>query len=485
MNGKDPFGGDDDDIDATVMRPPAFGRPSGPAPGPAAGPGVGTGAQASPHPTARGVQQGGGRTGSPPTAPSPAARVADIPLPAFGAIDEATLTALTSHGTNPLLAAAAPLLTLVARLRDLPTHRDVESLRERVIAELRRFETSGIQAGITTDQVRVGRYALCATVDDVVLNTPWGGQSGWAGRSMVSTIHKETWGGERFFELLEQMQAEPKRYLLELELLYACLSLGFEGRYRVQPRGYAELSRLRDGLYRVLRRERGDVERELSPQWRGVADRYRPLGAVIPVWVGAAVLAAGLMFAYMALAWSLSGRTDVVYQQLAALLPNRPVEIARLAPPPLPPAAPSESTLQRMSQTLADDVAAGRIEILEEDGGVMIRTRANVFLSASDTIEPAFIPVIDRVGAALKVETGPVQVIGHTDSQPIRTIRFPSNQELSEARATAVEKRLAQTLGGDERLTAEGRGAREPIATNDTADGRARNRRIDILLLSQ
>lgn len=129
---------------------------------------------------------------------------------------------------------------------------------------------------------------------------------------------------------------------------------------------------------------------------------------------------------------------------------------------------------------------AGKIAVLDEgDGGVLVRTRAEVFLSGSDAIEPTFAAVIDRAGQALAAENGPVQVIGHTDSQPIRTLRFPSNQELSEARAQAVMKRLTTTMGGAQRLTAEGRGAREPIATNDSADGRRQNRRIDILLSAQ
>lgn len=481
MNGKDPFG-DDDDIDATVMRPPAFQRPgSAPAPS-AAGP-----HSAAPNPAGAPIMPPiMPPVGPPPRPAAPPLPATDIPLPGFAAIDENTLAALTGHGTNPLLSAASPLLALVTRLRDLPIHRDVDSLRERVIAELRRFETAGIQAGVTTDQMRVGRYALCATVDDVVLNTPWGGQSAWAAKSMVTSIHREAWGGERFFDLLEQMQAEPKRHLLELELFYACLSLGFEGRYRVSPRGHSDLARLRDGLYRVLRRERGDVDRELSPQWRGVADRYRPLGAVAPLWVVGAVTAALLMFLYMALAYSLSGKTDGVYQKLAGLLPNKPVEIARLSA--LPPAPRVDvGAYQRIAQALADDVAAGRLAVLDEgDGGVMVRTRANVFLSGSDSIEPGFAPVIDRIGKALAAENGPVQVVGHTDSQPIRTLRFPSNQELSEARAQAVSTRLAAQIGANsQRLTAEGRGAREPIADNNTADGRQQNRRIDILLLAQ
>lgn len=453
MTTKDPFG-EPDDIDATVMRPVAFQR------------------SASPSPTA------------PPapalTAQRPAAAAA-LPL---GAFDETTTAALASIGQNPLLAVSAPILALAARLRDLPAHRDVDSLRERVIVELQRFEAAAVQAGLTTDQIRVGRYALCATVDDVVLNTPWGSQSVWANKSLVSTIQKETWGGERFFEFLDQMQQEPRRYIRELELFYACLSLGFEGKYRVLPRGHSELARLRDVLFRVVRRERGDFERDLSPQWRGIADRYRPLGAVVPLWVVGAVLAALLMFAYMGFAFSLGERTDQVYGQVAGLLPDRPVEIARLNPPPAPAAPPSTSVLDRITGFLKPEIDEGLIQVVGDDrSGVVIRTAASLFPSASTTVDARFRPLIDRIGQALANEAGSILVVGHTDNVPIRSIRFPSNQELSNARAEAVSALLATTLGttGD-RLSAEGRGDTEPIAPNETAEGRQQNRRIEIIL---
>jgi type VI secretion system protein ImpK len=74
-------------------------------------------------------------------------------------------------------------------------------------------------------------------------------------------------------------------------------------------------------------------------------------------------------------------------------------------------------------------------------------------------------------------------VTGHTDNVPLRrSPRFTSNQELSEARAASVGALLAGALGGGERLVVAGKGEREPIADNATADGRARNRRVDIVL---
>ena len=86
-----------------------------------------------------------------------------------------------------------------------------------------------------------------------------------------------------------------------------------------------------------------------------------------------------------------------------------------------------------------------------------------------------------RIGDALAQVKGKVEVVGHTDNAPIRTLRFPSNWELSKARAESVTTLLAGRVPRP-RIEANGRGETEPVASNDTADGRARNRRVEIVL---
>ena len=90
-------------------------------------------------------------------------------------------------------------------------------------------------------------------------------------------------------------------------------------------------------------------------------------------------------------------------------------------------------------------------------------------------------PLFERVAAALNQVPGPVLISGHTDNQPIRSLRFPSNWHLSKERAESVRKLLAATVKPD-RLNAEGRADTEPVADNGTADSRARNRRVEIML---
>src|SRR5271165_6370771 len=103
-------------------------------------------------------------------------------------------------GNSPLLAAAAPLLQLLSRLRNTLSQPDSGALRERAVGEVRRFEQVSREIGVPMDQLRPAHYALCASLDDVVQATPWGSQGAWASRSLVSTFHQEVRSGDRFLD---------------------------------------------------------------------------------------------------------------------------------------------------------------------------------------------------------------------------------------------------------------------------------------------
>ena len=108
-----------------------------------------------------------------------------------------------------------------------------------------------------------------------------------------------------------------------------------------------------------------------------------------------------------------------------------------------------------------------------------------IFASDSATVQPAAVPLLERIGAALKDETGSLRVTAYTDSQPIRTVQFPSSFQLSAARAQAVRTIIARGVGDAARVSAEGRADADPIAPNTTAEGREKNRRIEIVLRRQ
>lgn len=135
-----------------------------------------------------------------------------------------------------------------------------------------------------------------------------------------------------------------------------------------------------------------------------------------------------------------------------------------------------------------ESVAAGvvgKILVTRDDDRITIRLSDNlVFASASADIRDDANPLLKIVADAVRGGTNEIRVEGHTDSIPVTTDRYPSNWELSSARATAVLRVLAEQLDVDSsRLSAVGYGPNKPIANNLTPDGRALNRRADIVVL--
>ena len=405
-------------------------------------------------------------------APRPAA-------PAEGTEDIAT-------GADVLAAAAAPLLQLMARLRNTASPPDSGDLYQRTVRQIRVFEQEARDKGVPLEQLRPAHYALCASLDDIVLNTPWGSSGTWSQRSLVSAFHQEVRSGERFFDVLKQMCANPGRFLPVIE------SLGFIGQYRLSRRGVGDINRIREETYAVIARQRKPAEPALAPHTKGVNAPYRPARFIVPLWVAAAagLGVIGALFLWFSI--SLNAESDTVYARLQGAPPDRMPTITRtpvVEPAPVvatPPPPPEPSTLDKLRQFLKPEIDQKLVEVLGTPAQPLVRIIGrNMFASGSATLTPSFKPLLDRIGLALKEENGPVKVIGYTDSEPIRTIAFPSNFQLSTARAQAASTIIGAALGEPSRITVEGRADADPIAPNSTPEGRERNRRIEVVLTRQ
>ncbi len=396
---------------------------------------------------------------------------------------------LPSVGPSPLAAAAAPLLQLLAKLRNTISQPDPSELRARAMGEVRAFEQAARAAGIPVEQVRQAHYALCASLDDVVLNTPWGSQGPWAARSLVSTFHQEVRSGERFFDLLTQVKQNVGTLLPVLELMFLCMSLGFQGRYRLSPRGPAELDRVREETYALIQRARPQPERELSPHWAGVTAPYRPTRGAVPIWVAAVLGLACVAGLFAWASFGLNQSSDEIYERALAAPPAHLPQIVRAGPvqqPAAPPAAAEPGALDRLRGFLKPEIEQGLVTVVGTDATPIVRiSGSGMFGPGSAAVQPRFDPLLVHIGEALKAERGPVDVVGYTDNQPIRTVAFPSNFQLSSARARAAAGLLARGIDNAARLTPQGRADADPIATNATAEGRERNRRIEIVLHRQ
>ncbi|OAJ58739.1 hypothetical protein A6V36_29715 [Paraburkholderia ginsengiterrae] len=409
---------------------------------------------------------------APEAPPAPTSRHAPAEVPMSGAIH--------TSGINPLLRAANPLLDLIVPLRHMSTHSDLEDLRQRLVDGVRRFESEAREANPGLEALSAARYALCTFLDETVSSTPWGGGGAWSGRSLLILFHNEASGGEKFFLILQRLAQDPRANLDVLELMYVCLALGMEGRYRLIEGGRAQLDVLRERLLAMIRERRGPVERDLSPHWQGVVDKRNPLMRLLPLWVLAALTGVILMALQLAFSISLNRASDPVFAALHG------VKTAVAEPAALRKAVPSiEPAKPRLAAFLAPEIAQGLVSVADSPGKSVITLHGDgMFSSGSADVSSGFYPLLNRIGDALKTVPGRVVVAGHTDDQRIVSARFPSNWHLSQARAEAVKQVLAARTGTPDRFVAEGRGDTEPLVPNDSAANRARNRRVDVTVFA-
>lgn len=383
-------------------------------------------------------------------------------------IDELTAAA----GLNPLIAAANPLLNIVPQLRATLQHADPQGLRSYIAEKIKIFETRARASGVASEKVIAARYALCTLLDEAAASTPWG--SGiWAKHSLLIMFHNEAWGGEKFFQLLAKLAESPKANRDLLEFMYICLALGFEGRYRVIENGKAQLDALRERLAHLLSKERGEYERDLSPRWQPTQIRRPKILALLPIWVVAALCGLVMLTAYLSFSFLLNNASDPVFAQIQSIRVRNPIP----EPAPLPAVKP------RLAEFLAQEIRDGLVAVRDEDGRSVVTVKGDgLFAPGSATILESFVPVLGRISNALNSVPGKVSVIGHTDDQPIRSVRFPSNWHLSKERALSVMQILIEQGVLPNRINAEGQADAEPIASNSNPLGRARNRRVEITL---
>nr|WP_312989476.1 DotU family type VI secretion system protein [Comamonas koreensis] len=404
-----------------------------------------------------------GEAGAKPSSPHPLA--GDAPL----VLDLPDVVS----GSNPLVVAANPVLNLVPQIRNTAQLSDIASLREFLISKVHDFERKARELGVLPETIVGARYCLCTLIDESAAQTPWGGSGIWARHSLLVTFHNETWGGEKFFQLLSKLAQNPQHYRELLELMYYCISLGLEGRFRVVDNGRAQLETLRQRLWTILRDLGVGSDDQLSPHWRGALGGGPQRWRLMPVWVVACLAALIGLGCYFWFSFALAGRSDALFNKISGLQLNRPV-----AATPRPGPA-------RFSKFLEPEIREGLVSVHDEaDRSTVVLRGDGLFASGSNTVLPAYLPVLQRVADALVAERGHVTVTGYTDNVPIRTARYPSNYELSKDRAEQVVALLRSRGVVAQRVQAQGMGDAQPVADNKTAEGRARNRRVEVVLFA-
>jgi len=214
-----------------------------------------------------------------------------------------------------------------------------------------------------------------------------------------------------------------------------------------------------------------------------------------------------LLFAFFVVMYAISAVSESKYRVLASSLgdafgkaPSDEALVPQLTPATLPPdvrqrtlkqqqAIEEQAHMTEVASSLMDVMAPlvkeGKVRVTQSRRGVSIEMDANVlFEPGRAELEPKSLAVLRAVAESLKREPFNLEITGHTDDVPIRNSVFASNWELSAVRATSVVRLLADNGIAPERLLAIGREASKPLASNDTAEGRARNRRVELMILS-
>lgn len=221
---------------------------------------------------------------------------------------------------NPLLDAAMALFGLSFRLATLDHHRNVQKLYDDVSNQIRSVLEEVRQLGYDDASFKAYSYSLCLFMDETVMSRPWGVKSIWSHHPLLSEFHKETWGGEKFFTLLERMATEAAKYQDVLEFMYFCVCLGLKGKYAVHDKGDEQLQKIISRLQRLIRELRGPTPQQLTDPLANVAPRDFRIHRQWPWWSPWLVASALLTGIYAVYAWRLNAVTQQVLMSLENIL---------------------------------------------------------------------------------------------------------------------------------------------------------------------
>ncbi|UVK38453.1 type IVB secretion system protein IcmH/DotU [Mesorhizobium sp. AR10] len=418
-------------------------------------------------------------------APTPRA----MPLPPSGAFAKRS----RAH-PNVLVNAFSPLLEFAPEMENAQQPENPEALRTRLLSELVRCRDATMAAGCSLERADQAAWLVAALLDDLALNTPWGGASAWPRQPLVVMLRGDVDAGAQFFARLEELERHPNRDREMLELQYHCLALGFRGKYRVPGRsGDRSLNAVRVAAARFLR----DTDAEgapLSPNWKGVIASDEPQRFIVPIWVMAVAAVVIATAIHIGLSMGLSSQAVELSALVRALPPPNRAEITRAAPKAEP--APLQTPPETVDFALLPEFqAAAPSHLRQALKGTESVSLAKLFVQASNPelfqssraqLTEGFEPLIASIAKVIldnQELIGNITVVGHTDGIPLqRTNPLSTNQRLSEARAAAIADLLIQNGVPQDRVRSEGRAATDPVADDGTREGRALNRRVEVLV---
>ncbi|NTS75637.1 DotU family type IV/VI secretion system protein [Catenovulum sp. SM1970] len=413
------------------------------------------------------------------TAASPAVPPVTPPSPGFNPNQAAPsqptpMQDLAFHGENRILSSSGELLALAMNLRSLEPQNSIEQLRVDIEKLIGQFEQELAQKGGDQEQVLTSRYLICCLLDEFILSTPWGAEGTWSQQTLLSKYHNETWGGEKFFLIVDKLLEQAQRNLDLVELAYVCLSVGFRGKYKVAQDGEKILLSFSQKLYHSINQLR-PVPRDLSPAWQGAQANNETVTKKVPSWLVLIGLAFVLSASYVGLLSNLKGKAEPIYAKLESIGWQDFITKAKS----------DEDILARVTTKLETVFVAEQesqiLSIDSQDQMPVIRlTSSSLFGSGSSKVNRQALPDVNTLVEHIKQYADTVLVVGHTDS----TGQADSNWVISRKRAEAIAAWLNTADSPIANVITRGVADTQPLY-DDTNDKfkQSLNRRVELLLV--
>jgi type VI secretion system protein ImpK len=372
---------------------------------------------------------------------------------------------------NPLLEASQPLLRA---LSDMPEQivdiAHVEILKNTLKSQINLFGVVCDEVNIPWKKMAIVRYCICTALDEAAHTAPWGLESGWSQSNLLNHFEGDNDGGNKFFLLIGRLSMNPSEFADVLEVLLRILGLGFEGRYSIIEDGDRQLTKIRQRLLTIIQSTRDTTQPVLSPhglQPHGPARRER---LIVPVRLTALCAGVLVMAAFIWCKYWLSLRGDFTTNNLYAM---QKINVTQ----------PQIKMRLRLAILLRNEIQQQLLSVDETQKlSKVVLKGDSLFLSGSTSIQPAMANVIERVAREVRRVNGDVVIVGHTDSTPINRPGLPNNVVLSEKRAAQVASYFLAAGLPESKIKVEGVGNSQPLASDATPQGRAKNRRVEFFV---
>ncbi len=301
---------------------------------------------------------------------------------------------------NPLMAAAARLLALAAAVQADRQVADVARLRTRADGEAKAFEKTLAGLGLSSEDNARARYAVLATVDDIVQNLPGGATSDWPRRSLVVVSFGQAFGGDQFFTISIPCCSGPRRISrCSSYIMPASPSASWAGCERC-PTGRRRSAARMGAIYNQLTSIRPRPETDLVPAWTGVPTPMPRLGWLVRAAIVAAATLAAILVLFLGAKLLLDSRDHPAFLALRQVPPVTPARIDRVGGDVVKPSGQLERVRARLTSKCIeakDDGATIRLVIAACPG-----LPPGMFDKGAADVAAAYEPLIAEAGNALK-----------------------------------------------------------------------------------